>query len=439
MGFDFFLLTALDVEEEAALARLSDVRRKEAPFFAGTLTNDKGTRHNILVAQTSTPGTIRASTLTTKAITLFRPQWILLVGVAAGLTENEVSCGDILVPGWVDPYEKVKKTRVEGKQRIDRREPPFPVTAGPLVRIARHIEQTQEPWYEEIREPRPDNAAGVPAVHVPEYGVLGSGDKLLADEQAEERKYLLDRHDKNALGFEMEAAGAGLACREEAVPFAIVKGVQDDGTVAKTDLWRKYAAEAASVFVVRMMRRWEPLRLERLTLAQEAVICEKAQAEFSLRRMLGTAPSARSIDGLVRNLVDSWRGKGYGPKTIMAWLITARIESYLIPLLQERVQIEVELRRQYRALFTEDRIQAIREELINLADEEYQKIVYDAFDDTVRAISPMGSWYLAYKVPELEAERDSGLRRTLREGGKLLAFIGQSLRNAKATVSLATE
>lgn len=432
MGFDFFLLTAVDIERTAVLERLSDVRSEDAPFFAGTITSDRGTTHNVLVAQSSESGTTRAAALTSKAIGSFRPQHVLLVGIAAGLRKNGVSLGDILVPGWIDPYEKVKKTRVAGQPRIEHREWMFPVTAGPLVSIARHINQAQEPWYNGIREPRPDNDTGVPALHVQENGVLGSGDKLIADEKAQERKYLLETHSKNALGFEMEAAGAGLVCRHEGVPFAVVKAVQDYGTARKNDLWRKYAAEAASHFVVRMMRRWEPVRLQRSSTVREEDICQKAQAEFSLKKMRGQTPSARLVDRLARNLVESWRG--HGPRTIMVWSQNARIRGYLIPLLQKRIDIEVELRQQYGVPFTKKQVRALRNELINLSEEEWQEIVWDAFTDTLR-----DSEYLDYKLRELEADRQYYLQLKVKDGGQLLTYIDQSLRNAVATVSLAVE
>lgn len=263
MNVDYFVVTALREESEAIERYLTEIQ-PEGPegFYVGTLkSDDKVTSRRVLYYQPgSGQGTKPAQWLADEGIRHGSPGALLLVGIAGGFHEHEICLGDVLVPETIDSYEFAKRT----PEKVERREPPFRVTARRILWIAKSIAASGECWYKNIRERRPnERERSFPLIHAPDRGVLGSGDKNLADERAEERRYLKETHGSRAIGFDMEAAGVAFTCLERQVPFAVVKGVQDNGTSDKDepivkDQWRIYAADAAATLAALLMLRWAP-------------------------------------------------------------------------------------------------------------------------------------------------------------------------------------
>ncbi len=105
-------------------------------------------------------------------------------------------------------------------------------------------------------------AKTIPAVHSKSRSVLGSGEKVVATELAEARRWLLKEYSRQALGLEMESYGVLTACNIMDIPFLVVKASQDPATSHKDeagekDSWRTYAAQAAAAFTVALIRRFE--------------------------------------------------------------------------------------------------------------------------------------------------------------------------------------
>jgi len=266
MYVDYFVVTALKEEGDAVRRHLDNLESQSTEgFWIGTVnsTTDLGDGvdlHRVLLyLPGSGQGTKAAQSLAGEGIRGWNPNAVLLVGIAGGFQEHGVCLGDVLVPEFVDPYELAKKT----PRRVIRREPPSRVSARKIWQLARGIAASSDEWYRDIKERRPDNQErDFPAIVVPDRGVLGSGDKNLADERAEERWYLKDAHGDRAIGFDMEAAGVMFACLENGRPFAVIKGVQDNGTIDKDnkekDRWRLYACDAAATAAKIIMSRWCP-------------------------------------------------------------------------------------------------------------------------------------------------------------------------------------
>jgi hypothetical protein len=123
--------------------------------------------------------------------------------------------------------------------------------------IAKQIAVNEkESWCEAIQESRPNNTQrAFPLIFC--KGLLGSGEKIVGDQLASERKYLIGKF-RDAIGLEMEAAGLAHACYECETNFLVVKGVQDDATERKDaegekDAWRLYAADAAAALAVKII------------------------------------------------------------------------------------------------------------------------------------------------------------------------------------------
>src|ERR1700722_15884443 len=99
------ILTALRIERRSVLRHLNDVRRTNV---RGTLfTEGDFGDWKIAVAEVG-PGNPRAAATADRAITHFKPQIALFVGVAGGL--KDVRLGDVVVGTKVYGYEAGKES-----------------------------------------------------------------------------------------------------------------------------------------------------------------------------------------------------------------------------------------------------------------------------------------------------------------------------------------
>lgn len=255
---DFLVVTALDVEQEAVISVLRrEKSRSEEDYILvpGIRLGNEVAVATIAIGQA---GTNSAEAVTQEAIARLQPRGVILAGIAAGFPESGVSEGDILIPQSIVPYELAKLK----PGAIEHRGSPFQVSY-PMWRAAHFLgRDSQECWKGSMVTVRPDGKTDSPRVHSESGTVLGSGEKLVADEEAEARKWLLGTWNTLALGLEMEAFGVIWACRMSDTPLLVIKAVQDAGNASKDspegkDAWRKYSAEAAAAFAVAFIRRFE--------------------------------------------------------------------------------------------------------------------------------------------------------------------------------------
>jgi len=164
-----------------------------------------------------------ASHTARSALERWKPSALILVGIAFGRSAEEHLPGDVLIAEQVVPYEK---------QRVG--EPasfraPVPPTGLTLInRFTNALGWTFA---------RPDGS--VVSRH---YGCLLSGEKLIDD--PDYKQELMDEFTE-AIGGEMEAAGACAAAIRGRVEWIAVKGVADWADGKKHDGYQEMAAAAA--------------------------------------------------------------------------------------------------------------------------------------------------------------------------------------------------
>jgi nucleoside phosphorylase len=255
---DFLVVTALDIEYDAVVSALvqEGSRVEEDHFLLPTVR--KGNDVTVAAISVGQAGTNGAEAVTQEAIARLQPRGVILAGIAAGFPESGVSAGDVLVPQSIVPYELAKLK----PGFVEHRGWPFQVSY-PMWRAAHSLgSDSQGYWKGYIQSPRPDGSSDFPRVHSESGSVLGSGEKLVADVEAEARKWLLAMWKTMALGLEMEAFGVVWACRMTDTPFLVIKAVQDAGNASKDatgskDSWRSYSVAAAASFAVAFLKRFE--------------------------------------------------------------------------------------------------------------------------------------------------------------------------------------
>lgn len=251
---DFLIITPLPEERAAVLERLRPYRKlplspDDVRIYYGSHLNaafsggGKG-RYKVVVASPLDMGRVEAATATADAIRLWRPEFVLLVGIAGGLARAGVKLGDILIAEQIVDYELQKLT--PGDERIRWK---THAVAPQLLEAAKHF--TDDRWVRAIAAKRP-----VPGAPERRFGAIATGDKVIANDWMEKHRGVWDR----LVGVEMEAGGTAIAASQSANSprFFMIRGVSDlaDGEkdTAGVVSWWQYACEVAASFAIALLR-----------------------------------------------------------------------------------------------------------------------------------------------------------------------------------------
>lgn len=251
---DFVIITPLSEECDAVLRKLGnhtktnpseeDTRVYYTSSLAATFPDGSSSTYRIAVASLADVGRVEAATATNDAIRRWRPQFVILVGIAGGYRDADVQLGDLLIPTQIVDYEKQKfkndgtKIRWQGF-RVNTR----------LLNEARSFRS--DDWKHCIDTPRPRQ--GYPQVH---YGIVFTGDKVIANDLLSEYQRTWDC----LIGVEMEAGGTALAAFQApgAPGFFMIRGVSDLADPTKNtklvEKWRAYACDVAASFTIAFLQ-----------------------------------------------------------------------------------------------------------------------------------------------------------------------------------------
>ncbi len=253
---DFAIITALEKEAKAVVSRLENysIQRFEdrdiRTYHCGTVRIQGTDRvYRAVVVLLPSMGEISAATAATDAITLWNPRFVLMIGIAGGIPQDDLDLGDVVVADQVVGYEYGKVTDHESKPyEIKPRDRVYPASALLLDRVRSFWDDS---WTQEVNIPRPDNAARpVSKLFV---GPIASGNKVIAS--TEFRQRLKTRWPK-LVALEMEGEGlvAAVFDRPQIRHALVIRGICDMADERKSDEWQEYAANAAAAFTVSFLR-----------------------------------------------------------------------------------------------------------------------------------------------------------------------------------------
>lgn len=197
----------------------------------------------VVVLLLQTMGNLSSALETQNAIDVWRPQFLLLVGIAGGFTKSDRYLGDVIVADQIVYYELAKHTDQDTTLR-----PQVYRASTALISAAQAIAAQPYTWIDKINWPRPDGTSErvIPRVHV---GPVLSGDKVVSSEN-----FLQEFRDvwPGIVGVEMEGAGAALAAyRSETQPeFLMIKAICDWADSSKNDSWQMYAGHVSAAFAL---------------------------------------------------------------------------------------------------------------------------------------------------------------------------------------------
>jgi nucleoside phosphorylase len=230
---DVVIITATGVELQAVLKLFEPYSEQEQVLRvyakSGTYYCGKLGRYNTIVTNCRMGAVDEgASTLATnRALDMWHPKAVIMVGIAFGKGATEQKIGDVLVASEIIFYERQR----QGKEITPRGS--IPPSDGTLLN---RFENAYE-W--EFYLPNGKLSTIIP-------GPILSGEKLVDDP---EFKAMLFKQFPQAKGGEMEGCGLCAAARESRTPWILVKSICDWGDGTKHKKHQPLAAAAAANLV----------------------------------------------------------------------------------------------------------------------------------------------------------------------------------------------
>lgn len=233
---DILIITALPKELDQILDLpfnwKSQSSHSHTLHFGNIREKDKDLR--ILAVSCLHMGIAASASLTSKLGTLFKPQLILMSGIAAGI-KGKVNLGDILVAEYCWDWGSGKKTQING-QSVTKQAPhqiSMPLKyKDSFVQLSKN-KQFLDTLFVAYQGNKPSSSLNL---HV---GPLATGSVVLEDESIVVS--IIEQH-RNTLGIEMEAYGVAYASELLGIDSIIIKSVCDFADIAKNDDYQSYAA-----------------------------------------------------------------------------------------------------------------------------------------------------------------------------------------------------
>ncbi|MHB9678408.1 phosphorylase family protein [Lactococcus lactis] len=243
-NYDYAIITALRYPELEAFLQICTEREEinipgdPASYFKVSF-GDKNQK--ILLATNDTMGMIASSHLSEKVIQSFRPRFLLMGGIAAGI-EGRSNFGDVLVANTSWNYESGKYIESNGKSLF---EPSFK-----QININVNLEKI-------LKKEVPDEIfssfqrwgdKGHSKVSV-KLGPIASGSSVVSDTKITER---IKSSERKLIGVEMEIFGMYYSATNSSdlkPTFLAAKSVCDYANNKKSDDFQEYAAKTSAAYI----------------------------------------------------------------------------------------------------------------------------------------------------------------------------------------------
>lgn len=203
----------------------------------------------IAIFRQNSMGLVAASMTATYALNKFNPKLLLMCGVCAGI-QGKAELGDLIVFSPVYDYGAGKYAA--GKFFPDYQQHTLDATVRPIIeqmvcdkKLAREI---KDEWKNTIGKPSTELT-----IHL--YSG-GSGAAVITDEHVVEE---IKAHQRTLGAIDMESyaiAEVANAALSRAIPWLVVKGVQDFASPLKNDQYREYCAFCSGLFAKKFLERY---------------------------------------------------------------------------------------------------------------------------------------------------------------------------------------
>lgn len=244
------LITAVQIETSGVL-RLYEGWEElayaddEQRYYTASFARD-GCRYRVVTAQQNGMGMTAATSLSHKLIERFRPRYLIMTGIAAGIGAEHFY-GDVIIPDVIWDYSAGKFVSADQAQ----------IRMGDLGFLPRPARLCLRPELIPVLHGAIADPANECHVHI---GPMACGSAVVSS------SIIVDKQVRSqipqTIGLDMESYGVFYACRHAIAPQPepiVIKSVCDYANEEKSDLYQKFAAHTSSEFAKLLYERHLPL------------------------------------------------------------------------------------------------------------------------------------------------------------------------------------
>ncbi len=238
------ICTAVEIESESLLQTFGGTWKRmrvpgdHQPYYQATFTDKYGASQKVITCQQDMMGMTAASALATKATFLFRPRYLIMCGVAAGIGgAAEQLYGDVLVPDVVWDYSTGKYVGPNESE----------IRFGDIGFLPRPQSMYLDPYLKGIIDRLSQPGACEFYVHT---GPLACGTSVVASSSMVDAR--VRALFPATVGLDMESYSVFLAADKACKPrpkALVVKSICDYANEQKDDRFQQFAAYTSSRFV----------------------------------------------------------------------------------------------------------------------------------------------------------------------------------------------
>lgn len=212
-------------------------------YFEGHTINSNGRKINIIAATANRMGIASSTALAMKVIDKFRPRYLIMTGIAAGLDSSNQNIGDILVASKTWDYGSGKYEEVDGKIIFSIE----PDVINTDIEIINKIREIPSSIFSSIKDsyPSPQKPNSTLMCH---FGPVVSGSAVRADGDIIK---VIKSQNRKSIGLEMETYGLYIAAEYAAKPapkVISIKSISDFADSKKGDNFQHYSAYTSAQF-----------------------------------------------------------------------------------------------------------------------------------------------------------------------------------------------
>lgn len=257
--FDVAIITALPYPEFEAILKLNEGKWESfeieddfIKYYKSSFVEGEKIK-TVIAATADQMGMTASSHLSTKMILYFKPQYLIMSGIAAGIKDRDLGFGDILVAEQSWDYGSGKIIEKEKKSEEELADIHFQpdirsIQLSPDLKAKiTNFKLTKSIILDKIQNSwQGDSPNTKLKLHL---GPIGSGSYVISSESTLAE---IKEHQRKLLGVEMETFGVYYAAEHSPEPKTkaiSIKSVSDYGDGKKNDKFQKYAAYTSANFI----------------------------------------------------------------------------------------------------------------------------------------------------------------------------------------------
>ena len=248
-NYDVAIITAVDVEEASVKRLYDDWKKIKLPddsqaYFEASFVRD-GVKRKVIAARQREMGMTAASHLASKLIDIFRPRYLIMTGIAAGIGADQIY-GDVIVPDIIWNYASGKFVSAENAD----------ITFGDIGFVPRPIALELDGEILNIIKDLQHSADNEFHVHI---GPMACGNSVVANRDVV-NKQIHSLFPKTA-GLDMESYSVFYAAENSSQPkpkAIVIKSICDYADAQKSDQYQKFAAYTSSNFAKFLYENYLP-------------------------------------------------------------------------------------------------------------------------------------------------------------------------------------